>query len=55
MTGKSNRGKASREPPGGARRLRNFCEYVPELQAEPEKVGPGVVTDVTLSEYDGTP
>ena len=34
MTGKSNRGKAYRELPGGGRRLRNFCEYIPELRAE---------------------
>ena len=55
MTGKKPIQDVYRELPGGARQLRNCGEYVPELQAEPEQVGPGVVTDVTLSEYDGTP
>lgn len=32
--GKSNIGKADREQPDGERRLRNLCEYVPELCTE---------------------
>lgn len=32
--GKSNRRKADREQPGGERRMRNLCEYLPELRTE---------------------